>query len=162
MGEYRLVNGKDDYFWVDGAFYDESIRSESNRINDIVDTQLADPHIPVDRFGIIGMTRQHLTDNLIAYGDAVSVSDSLYLREMDVWTLSRGFFTNNFGSLRNAQADFGLLDQFENAYVNVKGIWNQDLIQPQQFALQRLPDATVSGRQDDDFVFHCKYVTKNI
>jgi LPS-assembly protein len=148
LGEYRLVNGKDDYFWVDGAFYDESIRSESNRINDIVDTQLADPHIPVDRFGIIGMTRQHLTDNLIAYGDAVSVSDSLYLREMDVWTLSRGFFTNNFGSLRNAQADFGLLDQFENAYVNVKGIWNQDLIQPQQFALQRLPDATVSGRQE--------------
>jgi LPS-assembly protein len=148
LGEYRLVNGKDDYLWVDGAFYDESIRSAQNRINDIVDTQLADPHIPVDRFGIIGMTREHLTDDLIAYGDSVSVSDSLYLREMDVWTLSRGFFTNNFGSMRNAQANFGLLDQFENAYVNVKGTWNQDLIQPQQFALQRLPDATVTGRQE--------------
>jgi LPS-assembly protein len=148
LGEYRLVNGNDDYLWADGAYYNESLRSESNRINDIVDTQVADPHIPIDRFGIIGMTREHITDNLIAYGDAVSVSDSFYLREMDVWTLSRGFFTNNFGSMRNAQADFGLLDQFENAYVNVKGIWNQDLIQPQQFALQRLPDATVTGRQE--------------
>ncbi len=91
LAEYRLVNGKDDYLWVDGAFYNESLRSDANRVNDIVDTQIADPHIPVDRFGIIAMTRQHLTDDLIAYGDTVSVSDSLYLREMDVWTLSRGF-----------------------------------------------------------------------
>ena len=29
LGEYRLVNGKDDYLWVDGAFYNESIRSQS-------------------------------------------------------------------------------------------------------------------------------------
>ena len=50
--------------------------------------------------------------------------------------------------MRNAPADFGLLYQFENAFAQVKGTWNQDLIQPQQFALQRLPDATVTGRQE--------------
>jgi LPS-assembly protein len=148
LAEYRLTNGKDDYLWVDGAFYNEEIRSESNRLGDITDTQMADPHIPTDRFGIIGMTRQHITDNLIAYGDTVSVSDSLYLREMDVWTLSRGFATNNFGSLTNAPSDFGLLYQFDNAYAKLQGTWNQDLIQPQQFALQRLPDLTVAGRQE--------------
>ena len=91
LGEYRLVNGKDDYLWADGAFYNEALRSDANRLDDIIDPQIADPHIPVNRFGIIAMARQHLTDNLIAYGDTVSVSDSLYLREMDVWTLSRGF-----------------------------------------------------------------------
>ena len=32
--------------------------------------------------------------------------------------------------------------------MRLQGIWNQDLIQPQQFALQRLPDATVTGRQE--------------
>ena len=152
LAEYRLVNGKDDYLWADGAFYNESLRSEANRIGDVTDTQLADPHIPVDRYGLIAMTRQHLTDSLIAYGDTVSVSDSLYLREMNVWTLSRGFATNlggtNFGSLRNAQSNFGLLQQFENAFVKLGGTWNQDLIQPQQFALQRLPDLTVTGRQE--------------
>ncbi len=94
MAEYRLTAGKDDYLVVDGGFYDESIRSEANRIGDITDTQIADPHIPVDRYGIIAMGRQHITDDLIAYGDANSVSDSLYLREMDVWTLSRGFGGN--------------------------------------------------------------------
>ena len=148
LGEYRLVNGKDDYLWVDGAFYNESLRSDQNRINDTVDYQIADPHIPLDRYGIIGMTREHLTPDLMAYADTASVSDSLYLREMDVWTLSRGFQSNNWSSMRDAASDFGLLDEFENAYVNVKGSWNQDLIQPQQFALQRLPDATVTGRQE--------------
>ncbi len=148
LAEYRLVNGKDDYFEVNGAFYNESIRSESNRLKNIeVDPQLADDHIPIDRYGIIGMTREHITPDLMAYGDAVSVSDSLYLREMDTWTLSRGY-GNNFGSLRNAASNFGFLDQFEDAYVNLKGTWNQDLIQPQQFALQRLPDLTVTGRQE--------------
>jgi lipopolysaccharide assembly outer membrane protein LptD (OstA) len=147
LAEYRLVNGKDDYLWMDGAFYNESLRSNKNRIDDTVDDQIADPHIPLSRYGIIAMARQHLTNDLIAYGDAVSVSDSLYLREMNVWTLSRGYWTNNFGSMRVAQSNFGLLDQFENAFVRLQGTWNQDLIQPQDFALQRLPDATVSGRQ---------------
>jgi LPS-assembly protein len=148
LAEYRLSNGQDDYLWADGAFYNESIRSEANRVGDVTDTQLADPHIPVDRYGIIAMARQHLTDNLIAYGDTVSVSDSLYLREMDVWTLSRGFSTNSFGSLVNAPSDFGLLGEYEDGYGRLQGIWNQDLIQPQQFALQRLPDATVTGRKE--------------
>ena len=98
------------------------------------------------------MTRQHLTDDLIAYGDTVSVSDSLYLREMDVWTLSRGFSNglgaNNFGSMTNAQSNFGLLYQFNDAYAKMQGTWNQDLIQPQEFALQRLPDLTVTGRKE--------------
>ncbi len=147
LAEYRLTNGEDDYLWGNGALYNESIRSESNRQNDIADPQIADPHIPVNRGGLIAMARQHITDHLIAYGDTISVSDSLYLREVDVWTLSRGY-GNNFGSMRNAASDFGLLDEFENAYVRLQGQWNQDLIQSQQFALQRLPDLTLSGRQE--------------
>ncbi len=152
LAEYRLVNGKDDYLWADGAFYNEEIRSDANRLNNVVDGQIADPHIPLNRYGIIGMTRQHLTDDLIAYGDTVSVSDSLYLREMDVWTLSRGFSNglgvSTFGSLTNAPSNFGLLYQFNDAYARMQGTWNQDLIQPQQFALQRLPDLTVTGRKE--------------
>ena len=50
--------------------------------------------------------------------------------------------------MTNAPSNFGLLYQFENAYARMQGTWNQDLIQPQQFALQRLPDLTVTGRQE--------------
>ncbi|HLX38425.1 MAG TPA: LptA/OstA family protein, partial [Candidatus Binataceae bacterium] len=68
LGEYRLANGIDDYFWVNAAYYNESIRSNQNRQHDIIDTQLADPNIPINRYGIIGMMRQHLTPDLTLYG----------------------------------------------------------------------------------------------
>lgn len=148
LAEYRISNGKDDYLWVDGAFYDESIRSNANRFSDIIDTQIADPRIPVDRYGFIGMMRQHLTPDLTAYGDAITVSDPMYLREMDVWTLSRGM-GSNFGSLRDAMSHVGLLDEFSpDGFARLQGTWHQDLIQDQPFALQELPELWVSGRRD--------------
>lgn len=153
LGEYRLINQVDDFLVVDGAFYDESLRSQSNRTSDIIDTQLADPHIPLDRYDVIGMVRQHITPNLVLYGDGMTVSDSLELREMNIWTLSRTVgagisFPNSIGSLRNAQSDFGALYEYDQGYAKVQGTWNQDLIQPAQFALQTLPEILVSGRKD--------------
>ncbi len=147
LGEYRLTNGIDDYLWVDAAYYNESIRSDANRQSDIVDDQIADPSIPINRYGIIAMTREHLTPDLIAYGDTVTVSDSLYLREVDVWTLSRGF-GSSFGSMRNAPSDLGLLDEFSDGFARLSGTWNEDLIQDQRFALQQLPQLLLSGRRD--------------
>ena len=146
LAEYRIQNGRDDYLKVTGAFFDESIRSQQSRVGDVVDTQIADPHIPVDRYGIIGLTREHLTDDLVAYGDAVSVSDSLYLREMNIYTLSRGY-GSNFGVLRTADSHFGLIDSFENSFLRLQGTWIQDLIQPQAMTLQTLPELLWSGRQ---------------
>lgn len=151
LAEYRLTNGVNDYLWVDGAFYNESIRSQANRQSDIVDNQIADPHIPVDRYGIIGMTRQQVMPHLTLYADTISVSDSLYLREMNVWTLSRGFGTN-FGSMRDAISHFGMLYDyaggfFGDGFARMQGLWHQDLIQAQSFALQQLPQLWVSGRR---------------
>jgi LPS-assembly protein len=153
MAEYRLLTGPDNYFVVDGGFYDESIRSALNRQNDIVDYQVADPFIPVDRYDLIGMMRQHITDNLVFYGDTTTVSDPFLLRELNVWTLSRTastgiFYPNQFQLMRNAMSDFGLLDSYQNGYVQVGGTYNQDLIQPQSFATQTLPEILVSGRKE--------------
>ena len=153
MGEYRLVTGQDNYFALDGAFYDESLRSAQNRQGDIIDTQISDPHIPVNRWDIIAMARQHITDDLVAYGDATTVSDQLLLRELNVWTLSRTaashiFFPRQFQLMRNAQSDFGLIDSYQDGYLQVGGTYNQDLIQPQTFALQTLPEILLSGRKD--------------
>jgi len=93
------------------------------------------------------MMRQHLTPDLTAYGNTVLAGDSLYLREMDVWTLSRGF-GNNFGSLRNAPSDLGIVDEFEDGFARLRGTWRQDLIQDQRFGLQQLPQLWVTGRRD--------------
>ncbi len=146
LGEYRLTNGPDDYFWADAAYYNESLRTKSNRTEDIVDDQIANPTIPFQRWDGIAMARQHLTDDLTLYGDTITVSDALELREMNNWTLSRGF-GNNFASLRDAMSHFGVLDSYEDGYANIEGTFNQDLIQPQTFALQRLPAATLIGRE---------------
>ena len=153
LGEYRLVTGPDNYFALDGAFYNESLRSSQNRQNDIIDTQLADPFIPVDRYDLIAMLRQHITNDLVAYGDTTTVSDPLLLREMNVWTLSRTAgsgiaFPHQFQLMRDAMSDFGLLDSYQNGYLKVGGIYNQDLIQYQPFALQTLPEILLSGRKD--------------
>ncbi len=147
LGEYRLTNGLNDYFWVNAAYYNESIRSNENRASDTVDTQLADPNIPIDRYGIIGTMRQHLTPDLTLYGNGNTVSDSLYLREVNVWTLSPGY-GNNFQAMRNAQSNLGLLDEFDDGFARLQGTWNQDLIQDQHFALQALPDLWVQGRRE--------------
>jgi LPS-assembly protein len=153
MGEYRLLTGEDNYFVVDSGFYNESMRSEQNRQNDIIDTQISDPYIPSDRWDLIGMGRQDITDDLVAYGDATAVSDQLLLRELNAWTLSRTaashiFFPRQFQLMRDAMSDFGLLDSYQNGYVQFGGIFNQDLIQPQPFVLQTLPELLMSGRKD--------------
>jgi LPS-assembly protein len=153
LGEYRLINGDDDFLSVDGAFYNESLRSDANRQNDIIDNQIADDHIPLNRYDVIGMARQHLTDDWVAYGNGLTVSDSLELREMNVWTLSRTVgpgveYPNNFVSLRDALGTVGTMYNYNNGYADVHADWNQDLIQPQEFALQKLPTALLSGRYE--------------
>jgi LPS-assembly protein len=153
LAEYRLTTGVDDYLVVDGAFYNEDLRSEHNRVSDVIDTQLADTHTPIDRYDVIGMVRQHLTPDLVLYGDGLTVSDSLTLRELNVWTLSRTVqpgiaYPTNFNSMRNALSDWGLLYSYTDGFARMQGTWNQDLIQPQQFALQTLPQLLLSGRRE--------------
>lgn len=152
LGEYRLISGADDYFIADAAYYNESLRSEANRQSDIVDTQLADPTIPINRYDVIGMARQHITPDLVLYGDGMTVSDSLELREMNVWTLSRSvgsgiIYPNAFQTMRAATSDLGALYTYDGGFARLQGVWNEDLIQPQKFALQTVPDLLVSGRR---------------
>ena len=145
MAEYRLQNGTDDYARVTGGYFNESIRSNAN--NDVVDDQIADPNVPTNRWGFIGQLREHITPNLVAFGDTIYTSDSLYLRDMDIYTLSQGY-GSNFGLLRTGNSDFGLQQSFENSYVRLDGTWLQDYIQAQQFALQTMPELLWSGRQN--------------
>jgi LPS-assembly protein len=149
MAEYRLQNGEDDYVRVTGGFFNESIRTDT--ANEIVDNQIADPTIPINRYGLIGVLREHLTPSLVAYGDGIAASDSLYFRDMDIYTLSHGYGMDSYGLLNTGISDFGLQQSFDNSYVLLDGVWTQDYIQAQKFALQKLPELLWSGRQNLDF-----------
>src|SRR6202011_5291950 len=57
-------------------------------------------------------------------------------------------FGNGYNTMRDAQSHFGLIDSFEDGYAQFGGTWHKDLIQPQQFALQTLPEFLLSGRRE--------------
>ncbi|HTT75315.1 MAG TPA: LptA/OstA family protein [Candidatus Binataceae bacterium] len=136
--EYRRTDGDNDYFQFTTSYYNESFRSESNRESDIVDPQIADPNIPINRWGIVGLMQEDLAPNLFAYGSATSSGDSRFFRQMNTPVLSSeyGWNTGTWQFTRNAVSSLGLMQEFNDSCLNLAGVWNQDLIQPQQFALK--------------------------
>jgi len=79
--EYRLVNGEKDHLFITGSFFNESIRSEANRQSDLVDPQIADPTIPINRWGFVGLMQEYLTPSLFSYASLAYGSDSLFFRD---------------------------------------------------------------------------------
>ncbi|MBE3603643.1 LPS-assembly protein LptD [bacterium] len=150
--EYRLVNGPQDYLSVTGDYFNESIRSEANRLGDLIDPQIANPTIPIERWGVVGIMQQYLTPSLFLYGTGFTGSDSLFFREIQNVALSREYGWNSgvWQTARDAISNLGLIDEFNDSYLQLDANWNQDLIQPQQFALQTLPQLLWSGYQSLD------------
>jgi lipopolysaccharide export system protein LptA len=153
--EYRLVNGEKDHIFVTGSYFNEAIRSQANRESDLVDPQIADPHIPINRWGFVGLLQEYLTPSLFAYGSLAYGSDSLFFREIPSAALSHQYGWSPDGlsgsglwqTDRVATSNFGLFQEFGNSYMQLGGVWNEDLIQPQSFALQTLPKLLWSGFQ---------------
>ncbi len=150
--EYRLVNGEKDHLFITASYFNESIRSESNRQSDLVDPQIADPNIPINRWGFVGLMQQYLTPSLFAYANLTYGSDSLFFREIPSAGLSHDYGLNSasWETDRVAMSNFGLFQEFHDSYLQMEGVWNQDLIQPQSFALQTLPKLLWSGFQGLD------------
>ncbi len=82
LGEYRLTNGLDDYFWVNAAYHNEvdllQLQSperycRQTRLPIIISRSIA---------SIVGMMRQHLNllDLTLSRQHGNTTSDSLYLR----------------------------------------------------------------------------------
>ncbi len=147
--EYRLVNGPEDYISITGNYFNENIRSEQNRLSDLIDSQIANPTIPTNRWGLVGVMQEYLTPSLFAYSNAFSGGDSLFFREIGDVALSSGYGWNSglWQTARVAASNFGLFQEFHDSFVQFGGSWNQDLIQPQAFALQTLPKLLWSGYQ---------------
>jgi hypothetical protein len=96
--------------------------------------------------------QEYLAPNLLVYGTATSSGDSLFFREMNTPVLSSeyGWNSGTWQSTRDAVSNLGLMQEFNDSYLRLGSIWNQDLIQSQQFALQTLPSLTWTGYQDID------------
>jgi LPS-assembly protein len=148
--EYRIVNGENDHIFITSSYLNEAIRSEQNRQSDIIDSQIADSHIPINRYGFVGLMQEYLTPSTIAYANLAYGSDSLFFREAPTVALSHDYGRNSglWQTARVQTSNFGLYQEFENSYLQFQGVWNQDLIQPQSFALQTMPQLLWSGFQE--------------
>src|SRR5215472_1691546 len=107
--EYRLVNGEENHIFVTASYFNEAIRSDQNRESDLVDPQIADPTIPINRWGFVGLLQQYLTPSLFGYANLFYGSDSLFFREIPNPALSHVYGWNSglWQTARNAISNFG-------------------------------------------------------
>lgn len=152
IGEFRYALDEKSKGILDVGFFDESLRNNADR--DIVDTSIADPHIPNDRWSVTANVQQELPFGVRAFADALAVSDDLYMREIRTFSFDpqheRTLTTSRFSS-----SSGGLYKSWEHATLVAKGVYYQDFIQEDDLTLQRLPQVQFFG-SDRFFDRHLK------
>ena len=136
IGEFRYALDDKSKGIIDLAYYNEFLRSNAD--SDIVDTTVADPHIPENRWSVTASLQQELPFGIRAFADSLAVSDDLYLREIRTYsfdpqyerTLTTSRFTSSTG---------GFYKSWENATLITEAIYYQDFVQEQDLTFQRLP-----------------------
>ncbi len=142
IGEFRYALDEKSKGVLDVAFFDESLRNNAER--DIVDTSIADPSIPKNRWSVTANVQQEMPFGVRAFADALAVSDDLYMREIRTFSFDpqyeRTLTTSRFGS-----SSGGLYKSWEHATLVAQGVYYQDFIQEDDLTLQRLPQIQFFG-----------------
>jgi LPS-assembly protein len=154
LAEYRYALSPETLGEVSGSYFNEQIRGASSR--DIVNSRIADPNIPIDRWSA-GMTHdQWLPWGVKGFADVLRVSDDLFLREINVFTFNPGVDVA-LRTRRFERSRVGFEKTFDDAVwgdglLLATGTWYQDFINPDRFAFQVPPriQAQTTTRLFDD------------
>jgi LPS-assembly protein len=146
LGEFRTKFNQESDFQFQPSFFNELWRKNADA--DIVDTTIADPHIPLHRWGVVGTHRYTTANDWLTYSDFGAYSDPLFTRELvDRFDLSptreRTIRSSRFG-----RSEFGVFRNWGgDTYFN--GDWRlyQDFIQFAKTTLQRTPEVSFWGRR---------------
>jgi lipopolysaccharide assembly outer membrane protein LptD (OstA) len=134
--EYRYALDEHSKGILDFSYFNELLRNNADR--DIVDPNVADPHIPKDRWSVTADLRQELPFEIRAFADALAVSDDFFLREIPTFSFdpeyARSLRTSRFTSSRG-----GFYRFWEHATLIAQAQYFQDFIQEDDLTLQRLP-----------------------
>ena len=154
LGEFRYELSGETGGEMHGSYFNEQIRGTSE--DEIVNSEIADPDIPVDRWSAGLEHDQWLPWGAHGYADVFRVSDDLFLREINVFTFNPGvdvaLRTRRFGRSR-----VGVARPFDRGLVRVTGTWYQDFINPDEFVFQRPPQLEGYGSWrvlDDRLMLH--------
>ncbi|MCC6767391.1 MAG: LPS-assembly protein LptD [Deltaproteobacteria bacterium] len=151
LAEYRYALSPDTLGEVSGSYFNESIRGASSE--DVVNTNIADPNIPIDRWSA-GMTHdQWLPYGFKGYADVLRVSDDLFLREINVFTFNPGVDVA-LRTRRFERSRLAVERVFDDGLLLATSTWYQDFINPDRYVFQAPPrfDAWTQSRFFDDRV----------
>ena len=127
------------------SFFNELWRKNADA--DIVDKTIADPHIPLHRWGVVGTHRYTTENDWLTYSDFAAYGDTLFTRELvDRFDLppqrEREIQVSRFG-----QSRFGAFKNWGDTYFNGDLRFYQDFIQFDKTTLQRTPEVSFWGRR---------------
>ncbi|HLY37691.1 MAG TPA: LPS assembly protein LptD, partial [Candidatus Binatia bacterium] len=135
IGEYRYALSRTVHGEFSAAYYNEAIRgSTAGTIgpgNQPVD-------IPENRFAFTGHHVQPFYGGSRFYLDLFAVSDLVFLREINTFAASQRYDLT-LRTTRFTTSKAGLYKGWGEGYANGEVAWYQDLIDPQELTLQKLP-----------------------
>ncbi|HSF57669.1 MAG TPA: LPS assembly protein LptD, partial [Candidatus Binatia bacterium] len=145
IGEYRTKFDRNSDFQFLASYFDELWRENADA--DIVDKTIADPHIPQNRWSVVGTHRYRTADNWLTYSDFAAYGDDLFTRELvDRYDLTAAR-ERDIRVSRYGRSQFGAFRNWPDTFF--KGQWDfyQDFIQPDKTTLQRTPQVSFWGRR---------------
>jgi lipopolysaccharide assembly outer membrane protein LptD (OstA) len=136
IGEVRYAIDERSKGVIDASYFNEFLRNNANQ--DVVDTSVANPTIPENRWSVTADMRQDLPFELRGFVDALAVSDDFYLREIPTVSFdpeyARTLRTSLFDSTRG-----GVYRYWDHATLISQVAYYQDFVQPQDQTFQRFP-----------------------
>jgi LPS-assembly protein len=145
LGEFRTVFSRDADFQIHSSYFNEAFRKREQQ--DVVDRSIADPHIPSDRWSVIGSHRALLGPNWLTFSDFAAYGDDLFTRELiDRLELSGGR-ESDIQRSRYSRSRFGAFRSWGDAHFRGEWDFYQDFIQSDATTFHRTPELTLWGRR---------------
>ena len=138
--EYRYAAGESSHGTLNGSFFDETLRNNPER--DVVNTNVADPDIPDQRWSVTADVSQELPFGARGYADALAVSDDLFLREIPTFSFDPEY-ERELRTRRYTSSRVGAYRLWDQATLIGEAVYYQDFIQEDDLTLQRLPQVTL-------------------
>ena len=144
LGELRTKFDQLSDFGIDSSYFNEVWRKNAD--SDVVDTTIADPHIPQNRWSIIGSHRYFTGNDWLTYSDIAAYSDSLFTRELTDRFDLPGNIEANLRTSRFGKSSFGVFKNWGDMFFKGAYGFYQDFIQNESTTMQRTPQLDFWGR----------------
>jgi LPS-assembly protein len=141
LGEYRYVVSPETKGEFTAAYFNEQIRGPIKGVFLPNGAPATSDDVPENRFAFAGRHVQPFFGKSRFYLDVFAVSDDLFLREINTFTFSPGQ-DYALRSTRFTTSRTGVIKEWSQGLAWGEFAYYQDLVDPQEFALQKLPRLT--------------------